>query len=234
MEIEKNDIVAKVYSHPAEVASRLRSLDLRLDALREAIRFGMGYAAEYTENDPSAAKGIMTWAKVNRGLRDSLRPQEWYRDDAHNYARTVHPDKKWAIAVSAGDYNTGNPNQTPASKGQKGPITHHVVAVNQLQLDFWEMVPDWDRRSADVCTWILLYHGIHDPHTVRAELSLPEGLNDDGRITVWRERIILAVFDERTFEGDVLPKGNVPSAPIDVPVELKRTNVDDSIGIQSS
>lgn len=234
MEFEKNDNLTRVYSHPAEVASRLKSLDLSLDILREAIRFGMGYAVECTKNDPSAAKGIIPWAKVNRGLRDLLIPQGWDRNDAQNYARTVHPGKKWAIAVSAGNYNTGNPNQTPATKGQKGPITHHVVAVNQLQLDFWELVPGWEHRSADMCTWILLYHGIDDPHTVRAELSLPEGLNDDGRVTVWRERIILAVFDERTFEGDILPKGDVPSAPIDVPVQLKRTNVDDSNGIQSA
>ena len=232
MEIENYDLITNVYSQPVETASRLKTLGLTIDVLRRAVRFGLGYAIECTENDPPAVKGIIAWGKINRALRELLIPQGWEPDNGQNYARTIHPDGKWGIAVAAGNYNTGNPDRMPATSVEKGPMTKQIVAVNQLS--FSEIALGWDHLSSEVRTWILLHYRIDSPDAVRAELSLPQGLDKNGRITVWRERIIFAVFDEPTLDADQSPEDPKLSDPVDVPVRPKGTRLDNSKGIQSA
>jgi hypothetical protein len=153
-----------------------------------------------------------------RRLRQGTAPIGWKPDNANNYCVALSPEGI-AIAVATGDDNTGRREAVPSTSSPKGPCTIEAVAVNQLVLDLrlpgeedQIKVPDAIQRQ----TWLLLIY--LDRSEVRAELSLPQSLDEQDRVTGWRERIILPSVD---FDPNQIEMPSDDSPDIDIAVRRR-------------
>ena len=80
------------------------------------------------------------------------------------------------------------------TKYPKGPATIQAVVQNvtQLELGIYDaggIVVGPTQTTAAPTTWMLLI--ARADAEVRGEVSLPAGIDDDGRVIVWQERILL-------------------------------------------
>ena len=198
---------------PIEAQDRLSALDIDPQDLLAAVSFGQAFWADATLHDPRSSVGITAWGKTVRMLRDILVPKGWTVENHHNYELTVHPSGDFAIAVSAGDDRTAlSDDLLPETRAPKGVWTTRVVNANKLQLSFAEVSPEWVQQIRQ--TWMLLYYRDNKTDELRVELSLPVGMNEDGRVDEWQERIVLTNSDELNIGGE-------DTGYIDVPVEMK-------------
>ena len=216
------DLPTKVYVRSADVTARLNDLDLKREALLEAVRFGSTYAAECTLHDPRSMAGLVLWGKTVRKLRDQLIPGGWDVDNGQNYPRTVHPSRRWAIGVAPGDERTGIPDKTPSTRSERGPATRQVVSINQSS--FAALSADFAKLDAALTrqTWLLLHYRDDDADEIRVELSLPAEMTREGFVIQWKERIILAGGDDGSAMVYAVPDDGVgPDDVIDIPVLKK-------------
>ena len=89
----------------------------------------------------------------------------------------------------------------PTTKRRKGPSTADAVHANAQLYLFAEFAPTTrEETDTEHATWVLLFY--RDAEEIRAELSLPDLIGDDGHINGWRERIILGA---QPLDADVLP-----------------------------
>src|SRR5687768_4819659 len=178
---------AKVYVAEAEVTSRLYELGVSAAALRQAVEYGYQYASSVTLHDPNGAEGSMMWLKTNRGLRDALVPQGWTVSRVKNYETTVHESGSHAIAVAAGNANTGIKDKRVSTKRERGPATREAVETN-YQIDMFEADPDAfphllrPLTVAQLHTWLLLQYIDHRKQEIRSELSRPMEMASDGHV----------------------------------------------------
>lgn len=187
--------ISKVKVRPLEVATRVRQLGLKVSELRDAIRAGELERHSCTALDPKSAPGWEAWRWTVRRLREILIPRGFTWLDRDNLPLVVNPKTGVAIAVATGDTATGkaDPKLWPTTKYPRGPTAHRYIAVNRLlRLPF-----DWDNEVApmpapiddELVTWLLLIHSTEK--AVRAELSLPSKVDENGYIVEWEERLIL-------------------------------------------
>ncbi|MEE8736341.1 hypothetical protein [Bifidobacterium subtile] len=68
----------------------------------------------------------------------------------------------------------------------------------QLELSY----TDFADRSMDPALWLIVYH--REGNVVRLEVSNPEGVTEDGKITGWRKRLVLEDVDmnDQIIKGD--------------------------------
>ena len=181
-----------VHIDPVKVAGRLDELGIHQQTLIDAVDYGVQFVLNCTLHDPKAAQGMLAWGKINRGLRDQLKPHAWTFESDRGYEITVHPQRKFAIAVSSGNRKTGKEKPTPKTSGEKGQCTIDAVLHN-LQRDFSSVDPSqFEPSEQPMVTWLLLYRVDYDAEEVRSELSLPAGFDSENRVNEWHERIILA------------------------------------------
>jgi hypothetical protein len=180
------DVTAIIFESFDDVRRRLATLGLSPELLREAILDGEAARESCTPHDPSSLPGILAWGRTVRGLRDRLVPVGWTSRDVQNYPTVVSPDGMLAVAVATGDEGTGRPEFTASTKYAKGSATALAVTVNQLDL-FPSPAAFWTTPAT--VTWILLVR--RDSDVVRAELSRPKLITEDGVIVDWSERVIL-------------------------------------------
>lgn len=130
------------------------------------------------------------WGFTVRSLREQLVSEGWHQSDARNYSMVIHPSGTLAIAVAAGDSFTSNPDRNPSTRTDKGPVTKDAIFQNQLT---FADISDFPRPFEPIAiqTWLLLHHLSAESNKVTAELSLPAGMAEDGRVVAWRERIML-------------------------------------------
>jgi hypothetical protein len=209
---------AKVYAGLAESTSRLHELDVTPDVLRDAVRWGMGYAFECTQYDPASLPGTLAWGRTVRGLRERLVPQGWKPDNERNYPTVIHQDQMHAIGTASGDAHTGRADRTPATRTEKGPATRKAIA--ETQRSFWEVAKEFPRPrvGAGMQTWLLLYYFDELAQEIRAELSLPAEMDDNGYVRKWRERVILPSIP---VEREPMVMDDAPAEPIEVKVERR-------------
>lgn len=205
-----------------DVQSRLTQLGLEETRIADVVRRGYIAFISCTVNDPPLFPGFSAWARMVRGLREYLVPQDWERSDDNNYSLVVNPSGTIAIAVATGDEATGCRDATPTTKSSRGTCTIDAVTVNSSQLSLFDFPPlpsevqaakSGDKRL----TWILLVH--RSTNEIRCELSLPRSMGDDSRFDSWQERIILGSIPIDSDMIDVLP--STPPQP-DVTVAIKR------------
>jgi hypothetical protein len=135
-----------------------------------------------------------------------------------------HKKRKIAITVATGDEATGKPDFDPCTKCPKGPQTRSNISNNQLKLfpeEFVRAAYEQTTAKSGFITWLLLFHADELTRQVRSELSLPVGMNEEGRVDGWDERIILgsAPFDADTLKVPV--DDNPPQSP-SIIVNVKR------------
>jgi hypothetical protein len=181
----------RIFSDPYSVTRRLGELGLVLAPLLEAVCRGQYQFLAGTENDPPGAPSYNAWAHTVRALREYLLAEGWTRRNDDNFPLTVHPGGRWAIQVATGDEATGHPDSSPSTKQSKGPKTAGAISANQVQLliPFPSMPLPEPEPDETLLTWMLLVH--RSKREVRCELSLPVAIRPDGRVDVWRERIVL-------------------------------------------
>jgi hypothetical protein len=186
----------------SQAADRLAELGLSAELIERVIRQADAEASMCTEFDPPIIEGLMRWARTSRYLREELVPLGWTYDNPRGLARTIHPSGEFAIVAATGDDLTGlAADLLPATRHRRGDATVQAVAVNeQLTFDFGDLFGASAAPGA-MLTWMLLSRS--DEHEFRAELSLPDGI-EEGRITSWAERIIVPPFPR---DAAALPDG---------------------------
>jgi len=174
--------------------SRLGEFGLDVSTVERVVRRADAEAGTCTALDPPIMEGLTRWGKTSRFLREELIPAGWTYDNPRNLARTIHPSGEFAIVAATGDERTGLPDMVPTTRYRKGDATVQAVTANeQLAFDFgesWNSMPLGAGEGA-LLTWLLLFYA--DEHEFRAEVSLPNHI-EDGLITGWAERIILPPF----------------------------------------
>ena len=185
--------VPKIHVENYDVRDRLAQLGLTPEILDECLRRGQAAWAACTLNHPPIARGFYRWSEMVVGFREEMLRLGWKRCNEGNLPFTVSPDGKVAVAVSSGDEDTGIAKGSPCTNSSKGPRTHKAVTVNQYRLfDQIELLPPDLRQFQERETWILLSRLDLEAECLRAELSRPISMNEDGRVDGWAERIILA------------------------------------------
>lgn len=214
-----------------EVTDKLATMGLTVKILNDAIVAGEAARDMCTANDPQTAGGYDAWARATKSLREQLTADGWKRNDEGGLPVVISPSGDLAVTVATGDENTGwtvDRNTglpvSPRTKYAKGATTIALVTRNRMQPDFWEpdqeqvKVPDPARK-----TWFLLR--IRDGESVRAELSLPAAVGDDGHVEEWLDRIILPPISLKPG-GGILEQpspesGDDRGIEIDVPVRRR-------------
>jgi hypothetical protein len=208
-------MLPKLHVHSNEVDAALGKLGLTPAPLFEAVVAGLLARDACTPNDPPFLPGIYQWGKTVRVLREALAPLGWSRSDQGNFCPVVEPGGTFAIAVASGSEDTGRVGgQMPTTKRRKGPSTADAVHTNAQLCLFEEFVPTVTQES-DRATWVLLFHS--DTAEIRAELSLPDSIGDDGHINGWRERIILG---SRPLDAQIVP--TTPDFGPDPTIDVRR------------
>lgn len=200
------------------VTDALFSLGLNENALLAAVMQGYLARTNCTANHPPFFPSFVAWGETVKALRDKLAPLGWKRNDEKNYSRTIHPEGHTAVAVATGNEATGVATESPSTKSAKGPSTIDAIEVNRLQASLPGIEPAFvpnDESENQPTTWLLLVH--HAGNEVRSELSLPLDAGLDGRVSVWKERILLNSIPLDTEPQEISP----PSLP-DIDVEVRR------------
>ena len=210
----------QVHSDPDDVRSALERLGVTEAALRRAIFAGWAERAACTGNDAPIAPGFLQWNRTLRTLREQLAPSGWRASNDDRYFTAVNAAGDLAVAVASGCANTGLPRRPPTTRSRKGPSTCAAVERNHDQFELPFAPVSLRRAAADGegrVTWLLLFHV--DEREIRAELSLPVGMDEDGHVDRWRERIIIA---RTPLDPTALPiPAEEPDQPIDVPVRRR-------------
>lgn len=186
-------------SPPASDAIDLAMLGLDPEVLLQARSRAQLDVDDCTDFDAPGFAGFTRTSRTVRYLREELIPQGWTTDDAGNQASVVSPDGTHAVIVTSGDEGTGDLDRQVKTKYPKGDVTDRRVAANlQLALFGDEADPE---SPPERHTWVLLQHCAGD--RVHAELSLPTGSDPTGRISTWRERIVLEplILDQPVTTG---------------------------------
>jgi hypothetical protein len=205
----------KLYAAPDEVDAALARLGLVAQPLWEAVLTGLLARDACTANDPPFLPGIYQWGRTVRGLREALAPLQWSRSDEGNFCTVVEPNGAFAIAVASGSDHTGRVGrEMPTTKRRKGPSTAEAVHTNAQLCLFEEFAPAIPQKP-DRVTWLLLFHA--DGKEIRAELSLPDSISEDGQIDGWRERIILGA---RPLDDEI--SSPAPDFGPDPTIEIRR------------
>lgn len=179
------------YSEPLDVNARLEELSLSIEVLHEAIKAGEMYRSDCTENDPLSLPGFIAWGKTVRSLREILVLSGWTRLNDHGMPLVVSPEGDFALGVTTGNIDTGNPEAVPKTRNSKGPATEAAVRLNgQMCFGFYkETIREVSPIQSDRLTWLLLVS--RRSEEIRCELSLPSEIGEDQRVENWNERIIL-------------------------------------------
>jgi hypothetical protein len=175
---------------------RLEELGLTMDDFVAVVQAAEMERRSCSPLEPSIAPGFKAWVTAFRTLAEQLIPRGWQRVETKGLPRLLNLESSVAIAVVGGDEATGQ-NSTesePKSKTPRGARSVFLVRSNERQL----VIPFAERgfrplppEQEEITWWLLIYSdGIN---TLRAELTLPVGLGEDRRLSVWEERIILEI-----------------------------------------
>lgn len=179
-----------------EISTRLSEIGVELEVLNEALRNGHNGAAQVTAVHPKTAAGTYRWYETVASLRNSLVLEGWEQTDYRNAPRIVNPEGSISVMVATGNNKTGT-KETPSNATAKGVMTQRDIWNNkdseqQVIQEVIEII-----ESQTPITWVLLYFYSQQFNHIRAELSRPssDGIDEQGFITKWEERIILPVMD---------------------------------------
>lgn len=182
-----------VRSESFDVDYRLSQLGMTRSWIWMAMDRG---AVDHRLAPPFGLDGNASYRAADRALSElCLEPLEagWRRDSFLRIPVAMNRQQTIAVGVTSGDHNTGVlSDDDPRTVTLKGPATRLISD----QLDFSKR-PD-DINGVDY--WVALGYWTEDE--MRCELSRPLPPDEDGRISGWAERILVA------------PDGSVPQRPL--------------------
>ena len=202
--------------------ARLNNLGLSSEWLVDAVHASEVERQSCSVLEPSIAPGFKAWAAGFRRLAEELVPRGWAKIETRGLPRLVNKETAVAVAVCNGDDGTGLRGREPRSKHPRGVQSVLLVRSNRRQLN----LPFGDERFTPVppdreqVTWWLLVYS-NGEGSLRAELALPVGLDDDRRFSVWKERIILDVPESEDFERRV---SDDDEPPMEIAVNVRPKN----------
>ncbi|HZR32722.1 MAG TPA: hypothetical protein VFA76_12820 [Terriglobales bacterium] len=213
----------KIYWEPHDVHNQLAHLGLEEDWLLNAARVGQLQRANCTPHHPPSFPALSAWAETIKTARDILVPEGWLIDNPRGLPIVYHHNRKIAITVATGDDATGNREFDPCTKCPKGPQMKSNISNNQLKLfpnEELAIAAYEQTAKTGIVTWLLLIHSDEVKRELRCELSLPIGMNQEGRVDGWAKRIILG---STPFDADTLkvPNDDIPQSP-NITVNVKR------------
>lgn len=175
----------------ARAVSRLHQLGLAPEPVLDALAFMGASDATYTAHDPAAARGMNRWGRLHRAFRDGLADAGWTPLYVDGMELTVGPGGEVGVAVYRGDGNVLT-DRTPSTRKGLGPMSRRIVERNR-QPSFQATGSDfqWVDERLPRLIYVLLFFIDRQVGEVCAELSLPAGITQDGRIREWDERIFV-------------------------------------------
>lgn len=210
-----------VYAEANEVESQLDRMGLTLEGLQRVVSTAVGGFASTTSFHPTAAGGTFLYHEATAALRRLVMSSgsDWDYDEVDQQPRTFSSTRGLTIVVQSGDENTGleEPEREPRPRHSKGAATGRKVATNSMQLTLFSLphvTPKNDERPSGMLTWILLIAVVDG--VARAELSLPNDVDDQGRPYAWEHRIVIP---EQQVGSPVEQSGTHEAAP-DVEVDV--------------
>jgi hypothetical protein len=200
---------------PDPVAERFNGLST--DLIHEALKAGAVAQRACASNHPRTSGGYYFYSETVRVLRDKAARASWTAESDSNIEYVVAPGGLTRIWVLAGDSDTGISNGNPKSRHGRGSYGRHAIDQNQMVLDLPGLVeaePAID--TAFVPSWALLHYFDKGLNEIRCEISLPVPVLEDGRVSAWRERIVLPAVK--------LGEVKIPERPTNaiVDVEIRR------------
>ncbi|MEV8095231.1 hypothetical protein [Kitasatospora sp. NPDC085879] len=207
-----------VWTGDREVAERLGKLGLTIEEIHDALRRAEAERNFCTLLDPVSLPGNIFWGRTVRFLRETYKEKGWSVLSPRNVPLLVAPSEEFALTVSSGSRETGIAGLKPTTRYSKGSAVMGRVETNR-QLLIPGVGFDAEESGDGIPTWFLLYQHVNLEGRVRlhAEVSLPEGTGEHGKISLWNERIILPWID---FEGFTPFEDAIdPNSGIDIPVE---------------
>ena len=208
-----------VHADPFSMITALEKLDLSVPILHRAVESGYLAKANATPNHPPLYPSFVAWGDTICSLRNELIPRGWSKTNERNWPRVIHPSGEIALTVATGNEHTGSPNFMPATKSTKGPSTIQAIEINRNQGWLPGFEPELDALEKlddeQPVTWILLGHFAQNE--IRCELSLPISSNEEGRVVLWGERILLPSVPLDPEIVDIIP----PQIP-DIDVQITR------------
>lgn len=172
----------------------LARLGLNLEIVTNVLKRALDVALSCNDNDPITMAGTMLWGKGVRFLAEETRPLGWTRINPDNQALVLSPDGSIAITTASGDEDTGVPYGSPCTRSQKGRTTIAACRDNrQLAFSDWlDPAPMVEiSQNSGHATWFLLMYRDKKFNVLRAELSLPVQMDENGHVVRWDRRIIL-------------------------------------------
>jgi len=197
-----------------EVTDRLSEMDLSVDLLSKAVRFGEAKRDSCTSNDPKILPSILAWAGTIRKLRDDA-PSNWWPSE-QELSLILNGSERIVIGVASGDENTGNSDAAPTTKRSVGIETQRAVERNRQGLLDLKFKSPQQVPPSNCLIYLLLRRRVKD--AIFWELSAPDGVGIDGRIIRWSERII---FPPISLEPSPLSTDEEDSANPTVQVKRK-------------
>ncbi|HEX7167543.1 MAG TPA: hypothetical protein VF230_11240 [Acidimicrobiales bacterium] len=202
-----------MYIEPYEVAVRLDRLGMPADLLHEAGRRGH---VDRRFASPLDFPGRGEYDAASTGLRTICEEggtltSAWHRATYLGIPVAFNLDETVAIAVTSGDEFTGiNGDRDPRTRPIKGPNAAVAAARQGLPLlRGYDADGDGDDRGVEL--WYVLTYV--DAERVRMEIS-QSALVEDGYVTGWHERVILAGVD---LDGVGLrPTPVAPTPPLEI------------------
>jgi len=176
-----------------EIDVRMASLSLSRDLIVEAIIEGNDQRGMRHTFDPVMLGGVNAWGRAVRKLSEAFCNDtwRWQRDDIFSQPRIFNTELSLALLVQSGNASTGLPRAHPKTKYPKGLRTEAAVRMNASGQLFGPLEGERQPIRGPLTTWLLLIHSSRGG--VRAELSLPNGMDKRHYVADFSERIILPI-----------------------------------------
>jgi hypothetical protein len=192
--MESSDLVPQVFAGSLAI-EKLRELGLHESDLVMAVRAAEIDRRSCSPLEPSVAPGFKAWAAGFRALAEQMVVRGWVKTETKGLPRVLNPTTRVAVAVISGDEGTGIASAEPKSKSPRGAQSAFLVRSNEIQYSLFEdsRFQPLPAEEEQITWWLLIYSDGVD--IVRAELSLPVGMGEDRRLSVWKDRIIIELGD---------------------------------------
>ena len=205
-----------VFKDPATVGGLLARIGLSADDLENAAWAGIREYLECTLHDLPHMRGSLLSDKALRELRDILVPvpRGWTSRTVRGHGTVVHPSGLVAITTAVGDHNTGLTQATPSTNATKGIETE--ILIQGIQLSLFGPTPHLVIMPIGC---VLLIHVFDKERRVNLELSVPQRIAQDQRVSTWRTRLILRPI---SLDGGIRQPVASPATAPQQPVEVQR------------
>lgn len=201
----------------AGVEEILAGIDLSAGVLEAAVRIGLRDYMECTPHDPDHLPSVILSGKTARSLSDLLvEPHGWRHRSYKGQTAVVHPSGLVAVVVSMGDAKTGLFTETPSTSVAKGVTAEALIQDTQRRLF---ASPNEITGTPIGCLLLLHVFDNAREQVVNVEFSVPERMDEDGKISDWRTRLILPRIP---FGRNLNQLVNTPAPAPQQPVEVQR------------